>query len=487
MTSPRRGARARAPEVERLERRALLAGDFAFATTLGGAGKDKATDLAVDSAGNAYVVGVYAGAVDFDPSPARTFTLPSTSGNEAFVAKYSPAGGLLWAVPFRGSGAQECQSVALDPGGNVVVTGWFASTVDFNPSTATTSNLTSAGSEDGFVAKLTSGGSLVWARRFGGAGREGGLATAVDGSGNVYVQGMYDAPGDYNPGPGTFTLACSGSYDVSLLKLDAGGNFLFARRFGGAGEDVGNGLAIDGSGNVLSMGSFYGTVDFDPGSGTRSLTSAGGSDVFLSKLSSAGAYVWAKRVGGTGAEQGGDLATDPSGDVYATGSFTGTADFNPAAEATANRTSTAGSADAFVVKLSPGGAYQWAHRFGAGGTDKGNGIAVNATGVYVTGKFGGSVDFNPSSSASYTLTSSGGSTDVFVVKLSLASGSFNWARRVGGSTHLDEGESVAARSGSVWIAGGFSGTVDFDPGAGAATRTASGYLHDAFLLSLANA
>jgi hypothetical protein len=489
MNSSRDGSPARAVRIEQLERRALLAGDFVFASTLGGIGKDKATDVAVDAANNAYVVGVYNGAVDFDPSPSRTLTLPfmPNGGDEAFVAKYSPTGGLLWAVPFNGAGAQECQSVALDADGNVIVTGWFSSTVDFNPSATSSFNLTSAGGEDGFVAKLTSNGSFVWAKRFGGAGREGGLAAAVDTSGNVYVQGMYNAPGDYNPGSATFTLACAGSYDVSLLKLDSSGNFVFAKRFGSSGEDMGNGLAVDSSGNVLSMGSFYGTVDFDPGSATRPLTAAGGSDIFVSKLSSSGAYVWAKRLGGSGAEQGGDLAVDASGNVYATGAFTGTADFNPVADATALRTSQSGSTDVFVAQLSSSGAYRWAQSFGASGTDKGNGLAVDSTGVYVTGKFAGSIDFNPSASATYTLASAGGSTDVFAMKLSTSSGGFHWARRAGGSSNLDEGEAIAVRAGRAWITGGFAGTVDFDPGPALAPRAAAGSAHEAFLLALSNA
>jgi hypothetical protein len=472
--------------IEPLERRFLRAGDFVFASTAGGAGKDKATDVAVDSAGNCYVVGVYNGAIDFDPSSTRTVTLPNTASDDAFVAKYSPAGALFWAIAFSGGGTQEAQSVAIDANGDLLVTGWYSSTVDFNPSPAASFTLMSKGDEDGFVAKLSSAGLFLWAKSFGGSGREGGLSAAVDAARNVYVQGMFSASGDYDPGVGTFQLTSAGSYDVSLLKLDPSGNFVFAKRFGGTGEDMGNGLATDPSGNILSLGSFSGTLDFDPNAGAANLSAAGGSDVFVSKLTSGGSYVWAKRLGGTVDDTGGDIAFDSAGNIYATGSFSGTADFDPSGSSTYTRTSK-GSSDAFIVKLSSSGSLGWAKILGGSSADKGNGIAVDSTGVFVTGKFAGSsVDFNPSTSSTYYLSSSGGSTDIFAMKLGL-DGAFKWARRVGGSTSLDEGEGIAVRSGSVWIAGGFAGSVDFDPGTGTATRVAgSSSQYDAFVLRLSD-
>lgn len=461
----------------------LLSADFAFASTAGASGKDKATDVACNASGNSYVVGVYNGKVDFDPSSARTFTLPTASDDNAFVAKYSATGALHWAIGFAASGVQECQSVVVGANGNLFVTGWFAGSVDFDPSSGTT-KLTSKGYEDAFLVKLTPDGKLVWAKQFGGPGHEGGLAVALDSGGSIYMQGMFDSSGDYDPGSGTATLASAGSYDVSLVKLDYTGAFAFAKRFGGSGEDFGNGLAVDASKNIISVGSFNGSVDFDPGSGTSKLTSAGKSDVFVSKLNSAGSYVWAKRLGGSGADTAGDVAVDSSGNVYSTGSFTGSADFNPSSSSIKTLTSKSGSADIFVSKLTSAGSYSWAAAIGTNGEDKGNGIAVNSTGVYVAGHFAGSADFNPSSSATYTLTSAANSQDAFAMKLTTG-GSFAWARRVGGSSAIDDAESIAIRGSSVSIVGGFGSTVDFDPGSGTSSRASAGSV-DAYLLGLAN-
>ena len=123
--------------------------------------------------------------------------------------------------------------------------------------------------------------------------------------------------------------------------------------FGGASSDVGYSIAVDSSGNVYTTGSFNGTVDFDPGTGVENLTSAGGSDGFISKLDSSGNYVWAKSLGDTGFDYVRSIAVDSSGNVYTTGNFNGTVDFDPGA-GVENVTSN-GSNDVFVLKLTPSG------------------------------------------------------------------------------------------------------------------------------------
>jgi Ca2+-binding RTX toxin-like protein len=109
----------------------------------------------------------------------------------------------------------------------------------------------------------------------------------VDGSGNVYTTGHFSGTADFDPGAGTFDLTSAGGDDVFVSKLDADGNFVWADQLGGTSDDVGRGVAVDGSGNVYTTGYFSATADFDPGAGTFDLTSAGGYDVFVSKLEAA--------------------------------------------------------------------------------------------------------------------------------------------------------------------------------------------------------
>ena len=197
---------------------------------------------------------------------------------------------------------------------------------------------------------------LQWAKQFTGPDDVFSNAVARDASGNVYTTGSFRGTVDFDPGPATFNLISPGPDFMFVSKLDAAGNFVWAKQIGEAGTPCrGNSIALDASGNVYTTGAFGGgaggTVDFDPGPAIFNLTSAGQDDIFVSKLDAAGNFVWAKQLGGTDTDAGRSIALDASGNVYTTGSFSGTADFDPGA-ATFNLTA-AGGFDIFVSKLMP--------------------------------------------------------------------------------------------------------------------------------------
>src|SRR3990172_4842131 len=268
-------------------------------------------------------------------------------------------------------------------------------------------------------------GDLVWADRLGGTIDDVGTGVAVDGSGNVYTTGYFRGTADFDPGDGTFDLTSAGSYDVFVSKLDAAGNLVWARRLGGTSDDYGYGVAVDGSGNVYTTGFFSGTAGFDPGADPSNLTSAGGADVFVSKLDSTGNFAWARQLGGPIDDSGYGVAVDGSGNVYTTGYFRDTADFDPDADPF-NLTSVDGP-DVFVSKLDSAGNLGWARRLGGTSGDVGRGVAVDGSGnVYTTGNFSGTADFDPGAGTS-NLTSAG-SADVFVSKLDSA-GNLGGARQ----------------------------------------------------------
>jgi hypothetical protein len=317
----------------------------------GGTSNDSGYSIAVDSSGNVYTTGFFEGTVDFDPG-AGTTTLTSAGSADVFVSKLDSSGALVWAKSFGGASNDVGRSIAVDSSGNVYTTGFFEGTVDFDPG-AGTSNLTSAGGADVFVSKLNSSGVLVWAKSFGGASLDVGISIAVDSSGNVYTTGYFQGTADFDPGAGTSNLTSAGDFDIFVSKLDSSGNFVWAKSFGAAAVDTGNSIAVDSSGNVYTTGIFAGTVDFDPGAGTTTLTSAGSVDIFVSKLDSSGALVWAKGFGGASLDVGNSIAVDSSGNVYTSGYFNGTADFDPGA-GTSTLTS-AGGADIFVLKLTSSG------------------------------------------------------------------------------------------------------------------------------------
>ncbi len=383
-----------------------------------------------------------------------------------------------WAKSMGGTTFDQGISITLDVSGNVYTTGDFRGTADFDPG-AGTSNLTSAGSGDIYISKLDAAGNFLWAKSMGGTSNDVGLEIAVDDSGNVYTTGYFRGTADFDPGAGISNLTSVLNIDIFISKLDAAGNFLWAKSIGGIGDDRGRSIAVDGSGNVYTTGNFFGTVDFDPGAGTSNLTSAGFNDIFISKLDAAGNFLWAKSIGGIGDEQGYSIVVDSFGYVYTTGYFQGTIDFDPGA-GTSNLTS-AGSGDIYISKLDAAGNFLWAKSMGGTSNDVGLEIAVDDSGnVYTTGYFSGTADFDPGAGTSNLI--SAGFDDIFISKLD-AAGNFLWAKSIGGIDD-DQGYSITVDgSGHVYTTGYFQGTADFDPGVGTSNLISAGFT-DIFISKL---
>jgi hypothetical protein len=383
------------------------------------------------------------------------------------LSHFANAQNFVWARQLGGTNIDGGYSIAVDASGNVYTSGYFYGTADFDPG-PDTFNLTSAGSRDIFISKLDASGNFVWAKQLGGPDWDNGYSIAVDNSGSVFITGYFQGTVDFDPGPNTFNLTSVGIYDIFISKLDATGNFVWAKQLGGSTTSIGNSIALDASGNVYTTGKFSGTVDFDPGPGTFNLFSTGGSDIFISKLDASGNFVWAKKMGGFGEDIGNSIAVDSSGNVFTTGYFQGTADFDPG-PGTFNFSS-AGNEDIFISKLDALGNFVWAKKMGGPSYDRGNSIAVDASGnVFTTGYFQGTVDFDPGP-GTFNLTGAG-SRDAFISKLD-ASGNFVWAKQLGGSSI---GNSIALdASGNVYTTGSFYGTADFDPGPGTFNLTSAG-------------
>jgi len=307
-----------------------------------------------------------------------------------------------------------------------------------------------------------------WARTWGGISWDQGYGVATDVLGSVYVTGQFRNMVDFDPGSGADNHTSNGFHDVFLSKFDSSGTFAWARTWGGYSSDSGCGVAVDGSGNVYVTGFFYGTVDFDPGSGVDNHT--GYTDVFLSKFDPSGDFKWARTWGGSGNQEGRAVAVDGLGDVYVTGGFMDLVDFDPGSGLDKHVSN--GGFDVFLSKLDSIGAFQWARTWGGTGADEGNAVGVDGSGnVCVTGVFGQTVDFDPGSGAD-NHTSNGG-RDPFLSQFD-SSGTFLWARTWGGSDS-DEGCGVAVDvSGNVYVTGPFRGTVDLDPGSGVDNHTSNG-------------
>lgn len=386
------------------------AGNLVWARQLAGTGYMDGLGITVDAAGHVYATGCFRDTADFDPGPGvQEIEAVET---DIFMCKLDANGSFVWAKKigsylFDNYGS--AFSIAADAAGNVYSMGYFKGIVDFDPGPGN-AYLTSNGLTDLYVAKYNPSGDLIWARQMGGsAGAEDGRAMALDAAANIYVAGHFYDTADFDPGPAVYNLATSdiGDPDVFVVKLDSGGQFVWARQMGSTAPEQCFSVAVDGSGNVYTTGLFAGTSDFDPGTGNFDLSSAGGSDVFVSKLDASGNFVWAKQLpGGVNFNAGYGIAVDVAGNVYTTGGLNG--NFDPWGF-------TLIPEGVFLNKLDASGNQEWHYEIPGNGNE-GRAVYVDIFGnIYTTGSFATAADFDPGPAV--TNLAAAGMSDVFLHKM----------------------------------------------------------------------
>ena len=368
-----------------------------------------------------------------------------------------------WAVQAGGADSLlfSCR-MAIDPSGNLLITGHFKDVADVDPDPQETYYLTSAGEEDIFLLKLDSDGNFLWAFSMGDVNYDRGKDVTTDASGNVYLTGYFNGTMDVDPGDGEFFLSHPKS-TAFVIKYGPSGNLVWARQMGSP-DDPGfaYGLAIDldNSQNVLVAGQFLGRVDFNPGSGIFDLQTTG-YDGYIQKLDNNGNFIWVKQFVTSGTHYICDMELDPNGNIYTTGSFYGTTDFDPDPSKKSKYNITSyGISDIFYSKLDANGNFVWANHVGGSLGDYGYAIHVDPAGyVYGTGQFCGVGDFNPSTGV-FTMIPIGES-DLFIEKLSL-DGNFIWAKQVTGPYYQSGHDILTDEDGNILLTGFFYETTDFD-------------------------
>ena len=325
---------------------------------------------------------------------------------------------LAWAQHMGGSevGARaEGNAVAVDGLGNVYVTGSFNGTVTFGPGPGA-ATLSSQAVADVFILKMDRDGQVLWARGMDSTWNSRGNGIVVDAAGNVYVTGSFEGLKDLDPGPETMLTGSMGEgTDFFVVKLDSSGDFVWGHAFSSNAANEGRAIARAVNGDLLIAGIFRGTVDFDPGQGLHRVTARGESDSFLLRLDSDGNLVWVRTIGvapgfplsdstelGQGYAGVRAIAPDADGNIFLTGGFRGTVDFNPAEgeENTSLLTHSIHYANAFVLKLDDAGEFVWARMMGGKRDEEpevntfsagaeGRAIAVDLDGnAYITGMYG---------------------------------------------------------------------------------------------------
>lgn len=370
-----------------------------------------AYDSVVDSKGNVYVTGHF-----YSKGTFGSVTVGNNSQTtDVFVVKYNANGTALNGVAYSSSESPDDYGfdIATDSKGNVYVTGYFAGNLVLGSTTLQSPNTNTAG----FVAKLSNAGAWQWAKSFGGQSITQARGIAVDSDDNVYLTGHFLSTFSM----GTSAFRSKGSYDVYVAKLDSSGNVQWVLQAGGTRADYAYGITTYKNKGVYITGQydtnfFFGNSTLQ-GTGVRQ-------NMFIARLDTRGLWSWARGGGGAGSEQGLGVATDALGDVYVTGSYTGTATFG-----TFSLAGKAGK-DIFVAKLKQGGSWAWVQSAGSTSEDEGWDLVVDKAGnVYVTGI----AHSNTAKFGNLSFTGKG-AQDVFVAQLDQA-GVWKWVTSGGSSSN----------------------------------------------------
>ncbi len=433
-------------------------------------------DLAVDDAGNVYITGSFDGTASFQGS----LSLSSIGLKDIFIAKFSPAGQVLWAFSIGGIAGgpgvdDEGLAIDVSPAGNLFVTGYFQGTADFDPGAGVT-EATSHGFRDAFLASYTSAGQLRWVESFGGEADDRGQDVTIYQNDAVYFTGFFRQTAQVSANAGS-AMTSTGEEDGYLLSLDQSGNHNWGFGYGDISVDKGSRLDVDGSGNVYLAGLFSRSADFDPGPDEFLLSSLSNSqDGVLASYSPAGALRHAMPLGSPQLDGIAGLAVDDNGDAYITGNFIGTLNFDPLNDP---QNIVSLGIDQYIARYTPAGDLAWVYTLGSGFA-QGSDIAINNDQVLVTGVFGDNLLPDPGSTLQI---SSQGEQDIMLASYTKA-GEFRWGHAIGGVLS-EAGTAVALdAAGQAYVTGFFQDDVDFDPAAPAAILSSAG-IYDGFLVRYA--
>lgn len=402
----------------------------------GGPTEDYGWAVDLDGTNNLVVAGHFTGPAEFDGA-----SVTPRGGIDIYLARYDVSGKLLWVAGAGGPGDDEARAVAIDEQGRSYLTGSFTSPAAFG-----TESVESSATGAFFLAQHDREGRALWVRKAAGTGRSEGHAVAVDRSGHIYAAGFFTGTAIFE----TTSLTSRGVADVFLVKYDSAGRFLWARCGGGAQGDDAGGVAVDPSGAVIVTGTFKEAAIFDG----QTLTSFGGGDIFLAKYGADGGLLWIRNMGGAdvfGVDTGFGVAADFAGNIYVTGSFTGSARFGGVT------LPHAGGGDLFVAKFSTSGDMAWARGFGNSGPDQGHSVKIDPNGdCYVAGFIFDTVNFDGQQ------LSSPSHADAFAAKFD-PSGRVLWAAQAGGTAYKSANGLAVSLEGTCFLTGFFRGTTAFGP------------------------
>lgn len=424
------------------------AGQSTWVAQIGGQGAEIVFGLAETSDRRLCATGTFWGRAEFG-EPSADAVLLADSVQDIYVACYADDGNFAWATQFGTGRGDEPRAIAATPGGDLVLTGFFAD--EFGA--GKTASITADVNADVFLTRLDPRGNEVWARKFGGKLADNGNALGIAADGSILLAGSFQDVMMFPRDGKLKKIASAGSRDAFLFQLSPDGEVLWAARFGGTGSDEATAVTAGRNGEVLVAGTFHGEARVTDES--RPMTAIANSDAFLLAFSADGELLWSRQISGQHQELVGGLAADSRGRIFLTGTFQ-----NKIGMPDGSSLESQGSTDVFVARFAPDGALERAVSFGGKQIEQVYALAMTPQDtLLLTGNFQGEADFAPGSRTE-TLQAAGASNmDAFLLELD-DDGNYRSARSLGGDG-IEIGFGVRSHEkGSMAVAGLFSGSLD---------------------------
>ncbi|MDO9511428.1 MAG: chitobiase/beta-hexosaminidase C-terminal domain-containing protein, partial [Bacteroidales bacterium] len=393
--------------------------------------EDRITSTKTDNDGNILACGTFTGTTTLFGVNVTSF-----GQDDIFLAKFSPAGDIIWIKTAGGTSNEKANSISTDKAGNIYISGYYTVNSFFD-----TANISSNGGTDVFVASYNPSGQLRWVSSIGGFFDDYSNSLYSDPDGRLWLcgsfQGMLQTKNK--------TLISNGGDDVLIAHLTAMGDVKWINQAGGTSQDFGRSIYVDALKNALVTGEFQGTALF----GTNALNSSGNNDIFIAKYNRLGDLSWVRKAGGSGNDIGKSISGDFNGNVYCGGTFEGTASFN------ATNIISKGYNDVFVSKHDTYGNLKWVKSFGGTETDNLSSLTNDALGnAFIAGNFRNQMTLGDNK------YNSQGLNDVFVAAIN-KNGLPIWSQ-IGGGLGNDSLTSISIHdNGNIIVGGSFNQTATF--------------------------
>jgi hypothetical protein len=447
---------------------------FEWAKTFTCGSYNSSVDIIKDPYGNKYVHGYFYDSIDVDPGAGESYVYSQFYQVGAYFIKLNSNEELVWGKSIRGITVSK---MLFDISGNLVISGTFNTNTDFDPGPGVYNMYSSA--HDCFVMSLNTNGDFLWAKQFGGNSVDVLVDMEIDDASNIILVGTFKETADFDPSGGTFLINAIGGSDVFVVKLDNLGNFIWAKSHGSTGsltDDYVVSVSVDGLNNIYIAGSFFLSVDFDPGPGDYTVTSNGGRDLYINKLDANGELDWNRTIGSSNGEVFMSLDILNSNIYYV--ARTGSVVDSDPGPGVNNM-----SPGVILGKLSLSGNHIWTQQF-SDNTYSSNlnhtrlGI-LNNNDIIVMSQYKTEFDFDPGTGVSKLYTS--GSWNISITRFDPL-GIFKLTKRIGEYYDV-ELMNLFIQDDQIYYCGNFDFISDFFPGSGVFLLEGSG-LSNSFISKL---